>query len=505
MKPKMQVTRLFRHDHSDPSVMLESEARWQQLSGQSLVQLSSSAATYENFTRLSSNQIKWLGDHHRSAPVSVLAGDDKDAGDYSVTRMTGMSSEYVGPVGVGTVCAQRAPTSSLVASKTLNSASSQACRAQEEVQVWTVFDTGSTNIWIPSDICEDSACRKNDRALYDHQLSQTYAKPEVSGDLKVTFGTGSLSGPQAFDDFHIGPFTVRNQSFQMIKKMEGAVFTDNFFEGILGLAFPQMALEGTVPFFDNVIEQKALKQNTFAFYFSLNNPSANAVFWGGWDHSFHDGPVEYFNVTTPFYWSISLLSLKIGGEELLPTMPSGNSLLSKEQESPVVKPTTALVDTGTTLFAADGALYSRIMSKLQITMCDAMTDETHPPVVIRLHASSGEEVDYVLENWQYMTSDGLECFPGFMRVGLPEGGSLVLGEIFLRHFFSVFDRADGDTSRARVGLAPSSHGPELEVRLKSLTHGQPSLAERNKVLAQQRKDSPQPESWWRRFLSWFGM
>merc|ERR1712048_1413672 len=103
----------------------------------------------------------------------------------------------------------------------------------------------------------------------------------------------------------------------MIKREEGEVFQEVPFEGILGLAFPSMSANGVRPFFDTVIAQKGLEHNEFAVYFSKDNPSANAIFWGGVDNRFFSGDIEYFPVTDPYYWALDMHAFKIGEECLL--------------------------------------------------------------------------------------------------------------------------------------------------------------------------------------------
>ena len=45
--------------------------------------------------------------------------------------------------------------------------------------------------------------------------------------------------------------------------MEYAVF-----DGILGLAYPSLSLQGTIPIFDNLWKQGLISQELFAFYLS---------------------------------------------------------------------------------------------------------------------------------------------------------------------------------------------------------------------------------------------
>ncbi|CAK0898266.1 unnamed protein product, partial [Prorocentrum cordatum] len=145
--------------------------------------------------------------------------------------------------------------------------------------------------------------------------------------LHIEFGTGRIDGPQAVEDFHVGPFTVYNQTFGMIQVQDGKVFEEVPFEGILGLGFPSMSANGVTPFFDNVVKQKTLSKSEFSFYFSRESKAGNAVFWGGVDPAFYSEPIEYFHVDDPYYWSVPLLSFKIGNQTMLGEGAPGNGAM----------------------------------------------------------------------------------------------------------------------------------------------------------------------------------
>merc|ERR1719502_1591217 len=258
----------------------------------------------------------------------------------AVTGLTSLSSQYVGPIGVGTIVSPE--TCDLHNGDNLEFLETTAeerrrakCHLENESQVWVVFDTGSTNIWVASDLCIHGACVKKGRHRYNHTRSQTYDWPQNGLELTVQFGTGCIKGPQAQDDFHIGPFTVFNQTFGMIQTQNGTVFTEVPFEGILGLAFSSMSANGVQPFFDTIIKQKALVHNEFAFYFSVDSVTANAVFWGGVDPSFYEGQIQFFPVIDPYYWTVELLSFKIGDREFHPEgiTSSGESLTEDDTDA----------------------------------------------------------------------------------------------------------------------------------------------------------------------------
>ena len=87
-----------------------------------------------------------------------------------------------------------------------------------------VFDTGSTNLWISSDLCKTEPCISKDRHRYSHLLSETFREPQDGQDLDIEFGTGELKGSQGVDDFHVGPFTVKDQTFGLIAEEIGCAW-----------------------------------------------------------------------------------------------------------------------------------------------------------------------------------------------------------------------------------------------------------------------------------------
>lgn len=497
------VVRLHRYDHSGLEAMQAAEARWHGPAAHADGD-GRGADGRTGFVQLSSRQIEWLRGHH--AETLVQMGGDISSGlaaavhrhetslshakqayvdGPTATRLSSLASQYVGPLSVGTVtspsgCASSSPVALAymprISSTGEASSTIQTCHAEEQSEIWAVFDTGSTNLWVASDLCIKGPCTKKGRRRYNHSLSQTFVSPQKQDHLHVVFGTGSLSGPLSVDDFHVGPFTVYNQSFAMIQEQQGSVFEEVPFEGILGLAFPSMSANGVTPFFDSIIQQKALKSNAFAFYFSLNNAAANAIFWGGWDSKFHEGSIEYFKVSEEHYWSLALKSFQVGGKELL---GDGSSAQRKGAQVMLEKPArspTAIVDTGTTLFTAQGKTFQEILRRLPGVSCDKMTEESHPPILFRLENELGDLRDFELKNTQYMTADsaGNQCSAGFMDIELPaeHGPGMILGEIFLRHYFAVFDRGSGRPGEARVGFARAAHGQHVDEHLKELTKTQ---------------------------------
>eukprot|EP00929_Paragymnodinium_shiwhaense_P113888 TRINITY_DN82185_c0_g1_i1.p1 TRINITY_DN82185_c0_g1~~TRINITY_DN82185_c0_g1_i1.p1 ORF type:complete len:604 (+),score=130.35 TRINITY_DN82185_c0_g1_i1:36-1814(+) len=522
--PPSQVTRLHRYDHSGLEVFLEREARWH---------AGHPTRVESAFLHLSEAQKKHLMDHHdewmhmsanpanmsarrsrwiyrgagdeflpsQSGPASSLLqrGDNAKEDDItmpagrSVTVLNSLMSQYVGEIGVGSEyapenCKMPAAGSSLLHLEDAHlaaKANDTTCMAVDQAKVWVVFDTGSTNLWVASDLCKDSPCTNKGRVRYDHSRSKTYKDVNQNpAQLTVDFGTGRLIGHQGIDNFHIGPFPVYGQVFGLIEQMVGNVFQDIPTEGVLGLAFPSMSANGAVPFFDVIMKQgstgqQALEHNLFAFYFSRDDPTANAIFWGNVDPDFYDGEVQRFPITDAYYWSVELDSFKIGNDCM--KGPGCGVATQQANTNATEKGLKAIVDTGTTYFTAERDIFGDVIGRLPRVNCKSMDEQSHPPLVYTLRDTNGKLQEFKFTNDMYMTQSGsgdtAVCSPAFMQIDVPEkhGPAMVLGEVFLRYYIAIFDRGEKADSQATLGLATSKHEDATISRLRSLTGKQPSF------------------------------
>lgn len=339
------------------------------------------------------------------------------------TALQDQKTEYIGTIGVGT--------------------SSQG-GAQFEARV--VFDTGSTNLWVASTLCKEFPCN-TDRALefYDPEKSLTQeAFSGESGDIDIQFGTGELKGPLHVDTYRVGPMEVTHQPFAMIRDMNGDVFSSFPFEGILGLGFPSLSFGGIDPFFDHVIEQKLLTNNEFCFFFNVDSDKPSALLWGGVDKDLFHGPIRMFPVVQPHYWALELIDFKLGNTSMKSAGMAGD---------PIKR---VIVDSGTTYFTAPEGLNGAITDKIPEAPCSDVKD--YPPLTYVLKGSDGEVYELMVSQETYMIGDeGSTCRPAFMALDVNEkyGPAMVLGEIFMRHFLTVFSRGDGQVENAKIGFAPA--------------------------------------------------
>jgi len=83
-----------------------------------------------------------------------------------------------------------------------------------------VFDTGSSNLWVPSTHCRSIACFLHKK--YDSTLSDTYVKNGT--DFSIQYGSGALEGFISHDTLTLGDLVIKNQGFAESTKEPGLTF-----------------------------------------------------------------------------------------------------------------------------------------------------------------------------------------------------------------------------------------------------------------------------------------
>ncbi|XP_012518183.1 PREDICTED: pepsin A [Propithecus coquereli] len=314
-----------------------------------------------------------------------------------------LDTEYFGTIGIGT------PTQDFT----------------------VVFDTGSSNLWVPSIYCSSAACTDHNR--FNPEDSSTYEA--TSQSISITYGTGSMTGILGYDTVHVGGISDTNQIFGLSESEPGSFLYYAPFDGILGLAYPSISASGATPVFDNIWDQGLVSEDLFSVFLSSDDKSGSVVIFGGIDSSYYTGELHWVPVSYEGYWQITVDSITMDGETI--ACSEGCQ---------------AIVDTGTSLLTGPTSAIANIQSYigasedsdgLMAVSCSSV--DSLPKIIFTING-----VQYPLPASAYILEEDGICTSGFegMDVSTSTGELWILGDVFIRQYYTVFDRANN-----RVGLA----------------------------------------------------
>ncbi|XP_038675278.1 pepsin A-like [Scyliorhinus canicula] len=296
-----------------------------------------------------------------------------------------------------------------------------------------IFDTGSSNLWVTSVYCSSPACENHSK--FAPSRSSTYRA--TGQPLSVQYGYGSMTGVLGYDTVTVAYSAVTQQEFGLTETEPGNAFSAYQMDGILGLAYPDLAASGITPFFDNMMSQNLVEQDLFAFYLTReNDESGSEVVFGGIDPYHYRGQINWVPVSRQDYWQISVDSITVNGQAVA---CNGGCQ--------------AIVDTGTSLLTGPSSDISSIQQAIGATEgyygeytinCNSLG--SMPNVVFTING-----IDYPLTPSQYAIQYGGSCSSGFEGMYLPGsgGGLWILGDVFIGAYYSIFDRGNN-----RMGFAP---------------------------------------------------
>jgi hypothetical protein len=312
-------------------------------------------------------------------------------------------------------------------------------------QTFTViYDTGSSNLWVPSSKCMSKACKTHQK--YDSSKSST-SEPD-GRELILPYGSGICAGILTHETVSVGGLEMGNVTFGEIVVEPGEIWVESPFDGILGLGYPQIAMPPSkdnpvLPPFDEMKQRQLLDANVFAFFLAScpqgqESCGGSQLTLGGVDETKYTGDITYIEQTSYQsllgYWLIKSSGFQVGGEKLGCT----NALTG----CPMV------VDTGTSILTVPPSAWKTIGPAIGNVSADCSNVETLPTLQFTFGGKDFSlEPDFYVLRGATVNGDE-ECQLGIqgMSIGIP--GIWILGDPFLRKYYTIFDR-DAD----RVGFA----------------------------------------------------
>uniref|UniRef100_A0AC34RIU4 Peptidase A1 domain-containing protein n=1 Tax=Panagrolaimus sp. JU765 TaxID=591449 RepID=A0AC34RIU4_9BILA len=312
-----------------------------------------------------------------------------------------------------------------------------------------LFDTGSSNLWVPCHGCPISNLACDLHTQFDCSASSTCTN--TNQDFQIQYGSGSMSGKVVNDVVCFGSAsskycTDKTQGFACAMQEPGLSFVAAKFDGILGMGWDTISVDNLSQPMDQIFNNKALcPEAVFAFWLNRDingNTNGGEMTLCGTDPAHYIGDIAWEPLTATDYWRINIGGIKIKDTQITGAM-------------------SAIVDTGTSLMAGPTTQVQQIQKIIGAfevvngeyeVLCDLVK------FLPTVHFTLGG-VDFALEPNDYVlkiTEEGVSiCLSGFMGIDIPapNGPLWILGDVFIGKYYSVFDHGN-----KRVGLAKAAAG-----------------------------------------------
>jgi len=308
-------------------------------------------------------------------------------------------------------------------------------------QFQVVFDTGSSNVWVPGKACGFFTCWLHPR--YSETKSKTYEKD--GRKYSVQYGSGPVEGIFSKDTVTVGNIDVKGQLFAEVSKVSfgplNIAFAAGKFDGLLGLGFKSISQYNIPTPFEAMIDQKLISESVFAFYLPDDAAQQGELVFGGVDKSHYSGDLVNVPLISETYWEVSLDAMTFAG-------------------SSVVTNQKAIIDSGTSLLAGPKASVDAlakqvgaksVLGKEYTVDCSKISSMPELKVTLGGKEFTLTANDYVLQ----VSGQCLFAFTG-IDVPAPRGPLWIMGDIFMRKYYCIFDYGN-----KQMRIAPVAKGVEV--------------------------------------------
>jgi len=302
-----------------------------------------------------------------------------------------------------------------------------------------IFDTGSSNVWVPGKACGFFTCYFHPR--YNEKKSSTYQKD--GRQYKVQYGSGPVEGIFSRDTVTLGSIDVKDQLFAEVSKVSfgplNIAFAAGKFDGLLGLGFKSISQYNIPTPFETMIDQKLISEPVFAFYLQEDASQQGELVFGGIDKSHYTGELVDVPLTSETYWEVSLDAMKFGGKPVISSKAN------------------AIIDSGTSLLAGPKDVVAALAKQVGATsvlgkeyIIDCSKISSLPSLEVTLGGQS-----FTLTAADYVLKVSTQCLFAFTGIDVPppRGPLWIMGDVFMRKYYCVFDYGNKKMRIAPVAKA----------------------------------------------------
>lgn len=293
-----------------------------------------------------------------------------------------------------------------------------------------IFDTGSSNTWLPSSNCPESnaVCQRHRR----YNSSRSSSHVPVGRNFTLLYGSGSVVGYLSKDTLHFAGVELPGLIFGETLFQQQAAFNAVTFDGLLGLGLGILAWRNTTPFLELLCAQRVVAECIFSVYLRRdpgNSPSGEILI-GGLDKSRFEGQLHYVPISQSNTWKLWISQTVVGTTQI------GGKV-------------GAILDTGTSLVLMPQNTYKKFLKSLPAKLQDCnyvVNCKLESLPAINLHIGG---MVYSLTSQDYLVELDVDqnkiCV---LAVAPVKMDFWVLGDVFLWRYYTVYD-----ATAKRIGLA----------------------------------------------------
>ncbi|KAG0378266.1 hypothetical protein BGX24_004325 [Mortierella sp. AD032] len=321
-----------------------------------------------------------------------------------------------------------------------------------------VFDTGSSDLWVPSTSCQTLTCMTLRR--FNPSRSSTYQQDGRPWAINYA-DASKVSGVLAKDNIKVAGISITDQTFGMASVNSGPSAATGV-DGIMGLGFNSNSEMGNVNTpIANMILQNQIDQPIVSVWLNkavdqdVGLSNGGQFIFGGVDPSLYTGPITYVPVTSNKDWQIKIDQIFIGRKELS---------LSSSASS-------AIVDTGSSYILFPDYLATAFHRAIPNSQYDSKLGWWVPCSVA--NSRYGGDLTFVLggQKFNVPLSDIVilkSAFNGYCLsaidswqelAGHGSQSGILLGDLFIKNQYVVYDYDKQKIGFAtKVDIAPGGIG-----------------------------------------------